>query len=888
MQNEPNFQKVKYNVIQVLTKDYDQMDTWSIRKNEPKTKPNEPKTNPILANKMPKQTQYKPNFQIFQNSSFLQQFLVKINMLMKMMSKDMKQYNSRFAIVSLLITALSFNLSCARDMTQSGPPAPGLELIRPSEDGTHFVHVQSGTKFVAWGFNYDHDDAGRLLEDYWQKEWPTVAEDFREMKALGANVVRIHLQTAKFMKTPHQPDETNLAQLARLIKLAEQTGLYLDITGLGCYHKKDVPKWYDAMDETQRWNVQAIFWEAVAKTCAKSPAIFCYDLMNEPILPGANKKETDWLAGEFAGSHFVQRITLDLAGRTRKQVAKAWIDKLTSAIRKHDNRHMVTVGVIPWVHTFPKAKPLFYSTEVAANLDFTSVHFYPKKGEVEKALTALSAYDIGKPLIIEEMFPLHCNMKELAVFIDSSRKYVDGYIGFYWGKTIDEYNEKSDIPSALTKSWLKYFAEARAQKSSKKINTTAEVLPRVFSLNPVILAKSRARLNEGDKSLQPALKSLRLDADDALKQGPFSVMYKKATPPSGDKHDYMSRGSYWWPDPKKPDGLPYIRRDGQRNPETITDNFDRLALGQMTSAIQTLATAWYFTNHKPYATHAATLLRTWFLDLSTKMNPHLQFGQAIPGRTQGRDIGIIDTARLVRIIDAIGLLESSPAWTEKDQNAMRQWCAEYLKWLRTSKHGLGEERKLNNHGTWYDAQVVSLALYTGQKDLARKILDQVKTRRINKQIEPDGSQPHELARTKSLGYSTGNLDGFFRLTIMAEKLGIDLWRYESPDGRSIKKALDFLAKYVDTDQKWPYEQITRQRPASLFSLLRRASIAYNDDKYEAIIKKIPTEDIIDNRTNLLWPAQCRPRPMSSNACAVSRSLLKESMKLCEKAIYSFY
>jgi hypothetical protein len=747
-----------------------------------------------------------------------------------------------------------FNLCCATDTIQPDPPAPGLELIRPSEDGAAFVHAESGVKFVAWGFNYDHDDAGRLLEDYWQKEWPTIIEDFREMKALGANVVRIHLQTAKFMKSPQQPDERNLAQLARLVKLAEQTGLYLDITGLGCYHKKDVPQWYDVMDETQRWNTQVIFWEAVANTCAKSPAIFCYDLMNEPVLPGANKKETDWLAGEFAGSHFVQRITLDLAGRTRKQVAKAWVDKLAAAIRKHDNHHMITVGVIPWVHTFPKAKPLFYSNEVSGNLDFASVHFYPKKGEVEKALPALSAYAIGKPLVIEEMFPLHCNMKELAVFIDASRKYVDGYIGFYWGKTIDQYNEKSDLPSALTKSWLKYFTEARVQKPSKNINTTTEALPRVFCLNPAMLAKSRARLNTGDKSLQPALKSLRLEADEALKQGPFSVMDKKLTPPSGDKHDYMSLGPYWWPDPKKPDGLPYIRRDGRVNPEARTNDTDRPAFGQMTSAIQALAPAWYFTNHEPYAVHAAALLRTWFLDPATTMNPHLQFGQAIPGRTQGRDIGIIDTARLVRIIDAIGLLESSSAWTAKDRSEMRDWCAEYLKWLRTSKHGLGEEKKLNNHGTWYDAQVVSLALYTGQNDLARKILERVKIRRINKQIEPDGSQPHELARTKSLGYSTGNLDGFFRLAIMADKLGSDLWRYESSDGRSIQKALDFLAKHVETGQKWPYKQITRQSPASLFPLLRRAAIAYNDDKYEAIIKKIPPEDIITSRTNLLWPS----------------------------------
>lgn len=180
--------------------------------------------------------------------------------------------------------------------------------------------------------------------------------------------------------------------------------------------------------------------------------------MNEPVLPGANKKETEWLAGEFAGKHFVQRITLDLAGRTRKQVARAWVDKLVAAIRKHDDRHMITVGVIPWVHTFPKAKPLFYSKEVSENLDFVSVHFYPKSGKVNEALTALAAYDIGKPLVVEEIFPLKCSEEELDVFIDASRTIADGWIGFYWGKTIEEYAEEDlDLAGAITKNWLKYF-----------------------------------------------------------------------------------------------------------------------------------------------------------------------------------------------------------------------------------------------------------------------------------------------------------------------------------------------------------------------------------------------------------------------------------------------
>jgi hypothetical protein len=242
-----------------------------------------------------------------------------------------------------------------------------------------------------------------------------------------------------------------------LLDVAEDTGLYLDITGLGCYHKQDVPSWYDAMDEPARWAAQAAFWDAVAKTCAGSDAIFCYDLMNEPILPGANKKETEWLAGEFGGKYFVQRITLDLAGRTRQEVAGAWVEKLVAAIREHDDRHMITVGVIPWALTFPGAKPLFYSPEVSDKLDFVSVHFYPERDEIDKALEALAVYDIGKPLVIEEMFPLRCSPDELCEFIDRSRTVADGWISFYWGKMPGEYTKEDGIAGALTKQWLERF-----------------------------------------------------------------------------------------------------------------------------------------------------------------------------------------------------------------------------------------------------------------------------------------------------------------------------------------------------------------------------------------------------------------------------------------------
>jgi hypothetical protein len=334
-----------------------------------------------------------------------------------------------------------------------------LRRIGISKDHpTHFVIAGSTERFSPWGFNYDHDRSHRLLEAYWADEWKTVEEDFREMKALGANCIRIHLQVDKFMDSETQTNRRSLEQLGRLVTLAEDTGLYLDVTGLGCYERNEVPKWYNDLNETARWAVQARFWEAVAGTCAQSPAIFCYDLMNEPIVT-EDKQGRDWTPGEFAGKCFVQRLTLDFAGRTERQIAKAWVDQMAGAIRKHDRQHLITVGVIPWALTWPTAKPLFYSKEVSENLDFVCVHFYPKAGEVDKALTALAVYNIGKPMVIEEMFPLNCSVRELDEFIDGSRKITTGWIGFYWGKTIPEYRAgKRDIGEELTLGWLEYFA----------------------------------------------------------------------------------------------------------------------------------------------------------------------------------------------------------------------------------------------------------------------------------------------------------------------------------------------------------------------------------------------------------------------------------------------
>src|SRR5262245_3473738 len=215
-----------------------------------------------------------------------------------------------------------------------------------SRDKKGFILDPSGRPFVPWGFNYDHDAKGRLIEDYWEDEWPTVEAHFGQMKKLGANVVRVHLQLGKFMDGPDRPNKKALDRLGKLLALAERLRLYLDLTGLGCYRKKGVPAWYDRLSEKGRWAVQARFWRAVAGRCAASPAVFCYDLMNEPVVPGGRRKDGDWLGPGFGGKHFVQFITLDQADRPRPAIAWRWVRHLAGAIRGKDRRHLITVGLV--------------------------------------------------------------------------------------------------------------------------------------------------------------------------------------------------------------------------------------------------------------------------------------------------------------------------------------------------------------------------------------------------------------------------------------------------------------------------------------------------------------------------------------------------------------
>lgn len=343
-----------------------------------------------------------------------------------------------------------------------------------------------------------------------------------------------------------------------------------------------------------------------------------------------------------------------------------------------------------------------------------------------------------------------------------------------------------------------------------------------------LLEENKKAYQNGNRMAKEKVKELSQLADQYLEAKAQSVMDKNFTPPSGSKHDYMSMGPYWWPDSSKKDGLPYIRKDGQRNPE-IRKISDREYIGNLEAKCKTLSLAYYFTENEIYAAKATELLRVWFLNDDTKMNPNLNFAQAIPGINDGRGIGIIESRFLADLTDWISLLKTSKSFTKQDFDDLQTWYKDYLKWMLNSKNGKDESNAKNNHGTYYDYQVSVFAIFTGQRDLAKSILEASK-KRISVQIESDGKQPLELARTNAYSYSTMNLEGWFKLALVADNLGINFWNY-SVKGASLRRALDYLMPYALGEKAFVYEQISPYKKQDLEFLMLVASDKFIDPSY---------------------------------------------------------
>lgn len=325
------------------------------------------------------------------------------------------------------------------------------------------------------------------------------------------------------------------------------------------------------------------------------------------------------------------------------------------------------------------------------------------------------------------------------------------------------------------------------------------------------LARVRAGEWVSDPVVTAALEQLRARADKALGRGPYSVVTHGDLPPSGDPHDYVSYGTYWWPNPDTPDGLPYVRRDGVSNKEIAAKGDDRV-LDAMVDDVTNLSLAGYLLKEPKYSHHAAKLLRAWFLDPDTRMNPHLRHGQMVLGRDTGRQYGIIDTYCFATCIDSALLLELSDEWSTDDQQQLRAWFRDYRNWLVEDPMGKGEGETKNNHATHYDLQVVTLSLYAGDRKTARRVLEAVPTRRLATQIEEDGRQPEEIARTRGLSYSELNLRGLCLLARVGETCDVDLWRRDDPENNRLRLAAEFLYPYLADPSAWPYQQIGNQRP----------------------------------------------------------------------------
>lgn len=347
------------------------------------------------------------------------------------------------------------------------------------------------------------------------------------------------------------------------------------------------------------------------------------------------------------------------------------------------------------------------------------------------------------------------------------------------------------------------------------------------------MKKVKDEIKNKNSYYYPAYEKLVADAEEALIEGPFSVTFKETVPPGGTKNDYMSLGPYWWPDTTKPGGLPYIRRDGYRNPQ---NGIDREQLGGMINSVRILSIAWFFTGDEKYSERAAYLLRVWFIDPATRMNPHLEYAQGIPGITTGRGIGIIDVRGFYTLVDAISLMGCSGSIRPAEMEKLKVWFSDLFAWLTTSKNGLDEDNAHNNHSVAYDVIVISIARFLGNDEYAVKKLSEIPARRIEPMIEADGSQPAELARTNGWGYSVMNLNQFFDAGELGLKLGENIFEYKNQKGGSVRSALDFLIGYIGKSDEWKWQQVGGwEGPENRLGLLiRSAARDYNEPIYSKL------------------------------------------------------
>lgn len=352
-------------------------------------------------------------------------------------------------------------------------------------------------------------------------------------------------------------------------------------------------------------------------------------------------------------------------------------------------------------------------------------------------------------------------------------------------------------------------------------------------LDSVDLAKVRQMIHDETASEHTLLayKKLLWNADQLISMKNPTVIDKSIYPPTQNKHDYLSISRYWWPNPKTSDGLPWMRKDGETNPETQTDAVDRKRLSAMSNGVKTLSLAYYFSGDERYAEKATSMIKTWFLDEKTRMNPHLKFAQSVPGHPKGRPFGILDGRSIVLVIpDAMNLLSNSPHWTSDDNSELTKWLKEYLTWLTESDLGKEGSELDNNHGSWYKFQVAALALYLGNKPLVRKMVT-LAQQSLDFQLNDQGGQIHEIERTRSFFYSCFNLDALTSIAFIAGKVGMDMWHYKSEDGKSLLLAVNYLTPVI-SGKAWSHPSKQEPDLSYLLPILARMSSNMESNELE--------------------------------------------------------
>lgn len=371
------------------------------------------------------------------------------------------------------------------------------------------------------------------------------------------------------------------------------------------------------------------------------------------------------------------------------------------------------------------------------------------------------------------------------------------------------------------------------------------------TLNDQLLKETKVAVANKEPQVMGVFNGLVAQADAYFEMPLLSVVNNDRVPPSGDKHDYVTLSPYWWPNPETDDGLPYVQRDGERNPE-VYDYTDRETTGLFGEIVETLGVLYYITEDERYAERASKFLRHWFISTDSRMNPNMIYAQIRPGIDKVRGTGIIDARRLFGAFNGASLIKTSSHWTNADEVQLKEWASEFANWLENSEQGVLENASTNNHGVWYDVIVLNMWFYAENYDAARGVLEKMGEKRIESQQISDGSFPRELSRTLSLHYSTFILEGFLEASSIGSKMDFDLWSYQGDDGSSLKRGVDFLVPYYSQVQDWPYEQLNLFNYNRAAVVLYQTGLSLEDDEYLKVANAITYKTEVDVKSLLYY------------------------------------